>query len=139
MSLSMPTVGSPMYVNYMSMRAAIARSRVIVTTVDADVLALAQSEQGSVSRNVDEIHAMLCTDLCEKHYGRCFSDESHNESVKAEFDTLFSGPVTHRRVVKRPVYATNAQRQASEATRLAMIATMGCGNPECADCYPSGM
>lgn len=33
--------------------------------------------------------------------------------------------------------ATSAQRQASEATRLAMYAVMGCGVPECYKCYPS--
>lgn len=33
--------------------------------------------------------------------------------------------------------ATSAQRQASEATRLAMYAIMGCGRPECFVCYPS--
>jgi len=33
--------------------------------------------------------------------------------------------------------ATSAQRQASEATRLAMIAIFGCGDPECFKCYPS--
>jgi len=33
--------------------------------------------------------------------------------------------------------ATSAQRQVSEATRLAMIAIFGCGDPECFKCYPS--
>lgn len=94
---------SPMYVNYLAMRATIGRSRVIVTTVDADVLALAIATKGSISRNINEINAMLCTDACEKHYGRCFSNESHNASVKAEFDSLFTGPVRKRAKVKRPV------------------------------------
>lgn len=93
--------GSPMYVEYLQMRASIARgvrNGIIVTTVDADILALAQSVKGSVSRNVDKIHAMLCTDACEKHYGRCFSNESHNPALVAEVAAM---KVMKRRAAKR--------------------------------------
>ena len=94
---------TPLLANYQIMRAAIRRSGIIVTTVDADILALAQSVKGSVSRNVREIEAMDCDDSCEMHYGRCFSDESHNARMQADFGTLFAGPVRHRKPVKRIV------------------------------------
>ena len=100
---SMQVRATPLYANYLAMRGSIRRGMVIITKVDADVLALAQATSGSVYRNVEEINAMMCDDLCEMHYGRCYSVESHNPIVKAEFDTLFTGPVTTRAKVKRPV------------------------------------